>query len=224
MNEKKQIKLIYTVVAIVSLLILGMSYFLSTLRKTKEDLRGPVEAYGKVEVDEVKKLEADLDLVKQDGEAVKISDLNDSVWVAAQFFAVCPMCAERNGQRLLTLYNQFKDEPNFKVVCFSVDPEADTQEHLQDLEKGLGVDGDQWWFVKADREKIHDFMRHEMWFGDVRERKVPEEIATKGKWSHDMGLQIWRGDTLLKKWHEGLDPEVLPALVTKALNDLKNDE
>ena len=224
MTEKKQIQMIYTGVAVISVFVLGMSFFLHSLRKTKEDLRDPAEDYGKVEVEDYKILEADLELVKQDGEAVKISDLNDKVWVAAQFFAVCPMCAERNGKRLLEVYNEFKDEPNFRIVCMSVDPDADTQEHLLNLEKGLGIDGDKWWFVKTDREKIHDFMRNEMWFGDVRERIVPEEIATKGKWSHDMGLQIWRGNTLMKKWHEGVDPEVLPATITKALNELESNE
>lgn len=224
MTEKKQIQMIYGGVAVISVVILGMSFFLHSLRKTKEDLRGPAENAGKEEAGDYKVLEADLELVKQDGEVVKISDLQDKVWVAAQFFAVCPMCAERNGKRLLSVYEQFKDHPDFKVVCMSVDPDADTQEHLLNLEKGLGVDGGKWWFVKADREKIHDFMRHEMWFGDVRERTVPEEIATKGKWSHDMGLQIWRGDTLLKKWHEGLDPEVLPVLISRALAELKSNE
>lgn len=221
MTEKKQIKMIYAGVAVISLLILGMSFFLHSLKKTQGEQTGLTEDYGKEQVQDYKVLKADLDLVKQDGESVKISDLKDQVWVAAQFFAVCPMCAERNGKRLLEIYNQFKDEANFKIVCLSVDPDADTQEHLLNLESGLGVDGEKWWFVKTDREKIHHFMRHEMWFGDVRERTVPEEIATKGKWSHDMGLQIWRGNTLMKKWHEGLDPEVLPELITKALNSIE---
>ncbi|MGC6426639.1 MAG: SCO family protein [Akkermansiaceae bacterium] len=224
MTEKKQIQLIYVGVAVISALILGMSFFLHSLRKTKDEQRNPAENAGKEEAGEYKILGADLDLVKQDGAAVKISDLNDKVWIAAQFFAVCPMCAERNGKRLLEIYKQFKNEPNFKIVCMSVDPEADTQEKLLELEKHLEVDGDKWWFVKTDRETIHDYMRNDMWFGDVRERLVPEEIAAKGKWSHDMGIQIWRGDTLLKKWHEGLDPRVLTDLISGALAELEANE
>ena len=224
MTQKKQIKLIYTGVALISLLILGMSFFLHSLKKTKEDLRGPAVDYGKIEVEEIKTLESDLNLVKQDGASVKLSELKDKVWVAAQFFAVCPMCAERNGTRLLGVYDQFKENPNFKVVCFSVDPEADTKEHLLNIESQLGLDGDRWWFVKTEREKIHQFMRHEMWFGSVTERTDEQEILEKGKWQHDMGLQIWRGDTLIKKWHEGLDPEVLPALISKALAELETNE
>ncbi|MDA7538488.1 SCO family protein [Akkermansiaceae bacterium] len=223
MTEKKQIVLIYSVVAIVCSLIIGMSVWLATLKKTNEELRPYAEDMGKVEVTEIMSLERDLDLVKQDGEAVKISDLKDKVWIATQFFAICPMCAERNGTRLLQVYDQFKDNPNFKVVCFSVDPESDTDEHLMSLETGLGVDGDKWWFVKTDPKKLRDYMRFEMLFGSVTERTDPREIDEKGKWAHDMGIQVYRGDTLLKKWHEGLPPEQLTALVAKALEGLSEE-
>ncbi|MGJ8696470.1 MAG: SCO family protein [Verrucomicrobiaceae bacterium] len=224
MTPKKQIVLIYSVVGVISAFILGMSLWLATLKKTQAS-EGPVaEDVGKVEVESITTLETDLELVKQDGTPVKISDLKDKVWVAAQFFAVCPMCAERNGKRLLEVYNTYKDDPNFVIVCMSVDPEADTQEHLLDLEKGLGVDRSNWWFVKTDRETIHNYMRYEMLFGDVRERTVPEEIAAKGKWAHDMGLQVWRGDTLIKKWDEVHGPGILPQAIEKALKDLKEEE
>jgi len=220
MTEKKQIVLIYSVVAVICSLIIGMSVWLSTLKKTKEEYRPYAKDLGKVEVTEIMTLERDLDLVKQDGEAVKISDLENKVWIATQFYAVCPMCAERNGTRLLEVYNQFKDNPNFKVVCLSIDPEADTEEHLMSLEEGLGVDGENWWFVKTEVDKMREFMRYEMLFGDVSERSDPQEIAEKGKWAHDMGIQVYRGDTLLKKWHEGLPPEQLTAIVAKALESL----
>lgn len=224
MTEKKQIVLIYSVVAIVCALIIGMSVWLASLKRTKSENGPYAEDVGKVEVTEIMSLERDLDLVKQDGEAVKISDLEDKVWIATQFYAVCPMCAERNGTRLLQVYNQFKDNPNFKVVCLSIDPESDTDEHLMNLEKGLAVDGDNWWFVKTETEKMREYMRFEMLFGDIKLRTVQSEIDEKGKWAHDMGIQVYRGDTLLKKWHEGLPPEDLTHLVAKALQSLEDNE
>ena len=220
MTEKKQIVLIYSVVAILCSLIIGMSVWLSTLKKDQDQNRPYAEDIGKIEVTEIMSLERDLDLVKQDGGQVKISDLKDKVWIAAQFHAICPMCAQRNGTRLLQVYDRFKENPDFKVVCLSIDPETDTLEHLTDLEKGLGVDGDKWWFVKAEQEKMREYMRFEMLFGDISERTDPVEIETKGKWAHDMGIQIYRGDTLLKTWHEGLPLEQLNAIVATALDQL----
>ena len=92
--------------------------------------------------------------MKQDGAAVKISDLKNKVWVAAQYYTSCPMCAARNANSLLGVYNEYKSEEDFQVVCFSVDPDEDTQEKLQEMTKSLSVDPSNWWFVKAEREPL----------------------------------------------------------------------
>jgi len=195
MTDKKKITLIYVGVAVICAGILGLGAFLASLKSKRPT---PVaEDVGKEEVGEIVTLAKDIELVKQDGSAVKISDLEDKVWVAAQFYASCPMCAKRNATRLLDVYQQFRENPDFRVVCLSVDPEQDAKEHLLAMEKQLEVDGKSWWFVKTDKEKIWDYMRNVMFFTDIRERTVQEEIDTKGRWAHDMGLQIYRGNTMV---------------------------
>ncbi len=222
MTDRKKIIFIYVGVAVISLLILGMAFFLTSLKKQRVQ---PVALnVGKESVGEIIQLSADLELEKQDGEQVKISDLNDKVWVAAQFYAACPMCAERNATRLLELYGEFKSDPNFQVVCLSVDPTQDKREHLLAVEKQLEVDGENWWFVKTEESKIRHYMRHVMLFTDIRERKVQAEIDAKGKWAHDMGLQIYRGDKMVGRWDEGHDPAVLSQKVRNALSELRGEK
>ena len=152
MTDKKKIQLIYLGVAAICAMILGVSFWLTTLRgKLREDNAPIVEGAGKEEAGDLWELEKDLDLVKQDGAAVKISDLKNKVWVAAQYYTSCPMCAARNANSLLGVYNEYKNEEDFQVVCFSVDPEEDTLEKLQEMTKSLSVDPSNWWFVKAER-------------------------------------------------------------------------
>jgi len=225
MTDKKKIQLIYLGVAAICAMILGVSFWLTTLRgKLREDNAPIVEGAGKEEAGDLWELEKDLDLVKQDGAAVKISDLKNKVWVAAQYYTSCPMCAARNANSLLGVYNEYENEEDFQVVCFSVDPEEDTLEKLQEMTKSLSVDPSNWWFVKAEREPLLQYMRHEMKFGDIRERKDPIEAAAKGKWSHDLGILVFRGNTLVKKWHERLPPEALSNVVRTALTEIKKDE
>ncbi len=220
MTDKKKIVLIYSIVAAVSVLILGMSFLLANLKKEKKR-DGPMAINaGKEEVDEVRKLTADIDLKKDDGASVRLADLSEQVWLAVQFYAACPECAKRNGEHLLKVYQEFQDRENFKVVCFSVDPDDDTAEKLGEIRDALDLQKN-WWFVKAEREKLWDFMRNEMLFADIAERTAPAHIAAKGRWAHDLGIQVYRGDTLVKKWHSGLPLDVLRDEVRKAFIEIE---
>jgi len=82
MTDKKKITLIYVGVAVISIMILGMSLLLAGLKKEKRRDRPAAKDVGKEFVDEMAVLEADIDLVRQDGSEVKLSDLNDRVWLA----------------------------------------------------------------------------------------------------------------------------------------------
>jgi protein SCO1 len=221
MTDKKKIILIYVGVAVISLLILGMSFLLAGLRKEKRRDSPPAVEVGKEQVDEMAVLEADIELEKQDGSRVMISDLNDKVWLAVQFYAACPMCAERNAKHLLEVYNEFKGDDDFVVACFSVDPEDDTSEKLADVRDRLNADPKNWWFLKTDREKLWDFMTEKMFFTTILERFEPAEIAAKGRWAHDLGIQVYRGNTLVHKWDEGLPLDQLRDEIKEALRELK---
>ena len=174
-----------------------------------------------MEISEIKVLETDIELERQDGSKVKISDLNDKVWVAVQFYVSCPMCAERNAEHLLEVYREFKDDPDFRVICLSVDPDDDSPEKFQEIRELLNVDTANWWFLKTERQALWDYMRNEMLFGDIRERTSPLEAAAKGKWSHDLGIQVYRGDTMIMKWHAGVPFDELRAEVKDALVEIK---
>lgn len=221
MTDAAKIKMIYVGVAVISVAILGMSWFLTTLKKERREDTPPMVDQGKEEVDELTVLEKDIELVRQDGTPFKISQLNDKVWLAVQFYVTCPMCAERNAEQLVKIYREFEDEPDFRVVCLSVDPDDDTEEKIQEVRSLLDVDTENWLFLKTDRQELWDYMRNEMLFADIRERKEPAEIAAKGKWAHDLGIQVYRGNVLVKHWRDGLDLDSLRLEVDRALNDIK---
>lgn len=225
MTDKKKITLIYVGVAVISVMILGMSFFLTGLRKVKEkqtiEQAPPATGVGKEFVDEMMVLDSDIELERQDGAKVKLSDLKDKVWLAAQFYASCPECAKRNQSSLLEIYREFKDEKEFIVACFSVDPEHDTQELLADLREAMGLEKDSWWFLRAERQKLWDFMTEEMYFTTILERPDPIEAAAKGKYMHDLGYQLYRGNTLVHKWDQGLPLDQLRDEIKEALRELR---
>ncbi|MCH7224696.1 SCO family protein [Haloferula sp. A504] len=136
-------------------------------------------------------IEADLEMTRQDGEPVRLSDLKGKVTVLAQFFAVCPKCAIRNGRDLLELYETFGDDPDFRMLCISVDPDTDGVEELAAYAETLGADASNWWFTRTDDQaEIHRFLEEELRFFKIRERTDEVDIASNGRYAHDLDLLL----------------------------------
>jgi protein SCO1 len=147
-------------------------------------------------------IEKDLSAINQAGEKVKLSDLRGKVWVVAEFFAVCPHCAVRNGTELRKIYDEFKENPDFQMVCISVDPTQDDVEKLADYSEALGADVEDWWFLNAGEEKAtHEYLEKTLKFFGIRERSDPAEIEASGRFSHDLGLILVDRDfNVIGKW------------------------
>lgn len=200
MKKESSIILFYSGVAIVSAAILGMAFFLRS-QLPKPDMSAIVDK-GKVSADRWFDIEQDLTAFNQEGRQVRLSDLKGKVWVAAEFFAVCPHCAVRNGEELRKIYDEFSSHPDFHITCISVDPENDKEEKLADYGKALNADPKNWWFLNAgDAATTHRYLEKELKFFSIRERTDPTDIETNGRYSHDMGfLLIDREFRVIGKW------------------------
>lgn len=192
MTKRTTIILFYCGVAAICAAILALvNLVLVPGLKAKGEL---TESFVNVGVDEAEQwfpIAKDLVATNQAGESVKLSDLRGKVFVIAEFFAVCPHCAVRNGTELRAIYDQFKADPNFHMVCISVDPKTDNTEKLSDYAAALSADTKNWWFLNAGDEKAtHDYLENTLKFFGIRERTDAEDIETNGKFKHDMGLIV----------------------------------
>jgi protein SCO1/2 len=200
MKRNTTIALFYTGVAIISAAILGIAFNLRS-RLPKPDLGFIVDA-GRESSSTWFEIEKDLSAINQEGKQVKLSDLRGKVWIAAEFFAVCPHCAVRNGEELRKIYDEFRSHPDFQIACISVDPENDKQEKLADYAKALGADTHNWWFLNAgDAKETHAYLEEQLKFFGVRERTDPADIEANGRYAHDLGfLLVDRDFRVIGKW------------------------
>ncbi len=199
MTDKTKITLIYSSVAVLCILFISGFIFLGKLYDIKAEADKPLAVdIGKETFDELLQLQEDITLTNQDGQTVSISDLKDKVWVFAQFFAKCPMCAERNYSDLMKIYKQYKGNPDFMIVCMSVDPEADDVAKLKEYAASVKADTSNWWFLTGDRAEMHAYMSGEMKFLDIRERTDELEIARKGRYAHDLGVAVFDQDLKMR--------------------------
>ncbi|GHC45249.1 SCO family protein [Roseibacillus persicicus] len=216
MTDKTKIILMYAGTAVLAVALIGTFTWLRVAQENREksaiEKRLAIDV-GRAEKVEMARLEKDLTATNQAGEEVSISQLKDKVWVATQFFAECPNCAARNGDHLVDLYKKYQDNPDFQMVCVSVDPETDDVERLQEYAVNLGADISNWWFLTGDRETLHHYMEEEMKFLSVRERTNEDDIAREGRFAHDMGVAVFGKGLVMREkkdllWAREQSPEL----------------
>lgn len=221
MNDRRKIIFIYSIVAVFSVCFLALAIYLGSQVPAQDE--PDFSNIGAPKAEKFFAIKSDFDGVNQAGEPVKLSDLRGKVWLVAEFFAVCPHCAVRNGEELKSLYEKFKDHPDFHIVCISVDPLTDTPERLVDYSKALGADPADWWFMSHPNEKeTHDYLEKVLGFFALRERTDPVDVESNGRFAHDLGITLVdREWNVVGKWpladarsEEGrkLDPEAYERL------------
>lgn len=100
---------------------------------------------------------ADFAFVNQVGDTIRKEDMAGKIYVADFFFTTCPTICPVMKKEMLRVYEQFKGEPNFRILSHSIDPSHDTQVVLKDYAEKLGVpDAATWNFLTGDQEKIFE--------------------------------------------------------------------
>lgn len=190
MTDRAKIITIYTVVTILSGGVLATSLYIRNIRKhafdSKEEFVDADKQDAKAE--DWGELEADLELVNQEGKSVKMSDLKDKVWVAHNFFASCPECAVTSARDLQDLYKEFRENPDFHIVSISINP-ADDVKKLQAYADRLEAKSSNWWFLSGPEEVVHRYVEKEMKFMGVKRTPNGER-----DFAHDLGIQVYAKD------------------------------
>jgi protein SCO1/2 len=100
---------------------------------------------------------ADFAFVNQVGDTIRKEDMAGKIYVADFFFTTCPTICPIMKKEMLRVYEQFKGEPNFRILSHSIDPTHDTQAVLKDYAEKLGVPNAATWnFLTGDQEKIFE--------------------------------------------------------------------
>ena len=131
----------------------------SPSEKTNETAERPIlgERYVDDNQDTVYHSIADFAFVNQVGDTIRKEDMAGKIYVADFFFTTCPTICPVMKKEMLRVYEQFKGDPNFRILSHSIDPSHDTQAVLKDYAEKLGVpDAATWNFLTGDQEKIFE--------------------------------------------------------------------
>ena len=157
----------------------------------------------------------DFKLTERSGRTVTPADLLGKVWVADFIFTRCSGPCPQLSAKMQRLQANFADEPDVKLVSFTLDPKNDTTTVLQDYAKRFYAEPDRWWFLTtADEAEMHT-LAQKGFFQTV----IPASGASEMIHSEYFVLIDRAGR--IRAAYPGLDDDTKPRLVADVANLLK---
>lgn len=126
---------------------------------------------------------AEFGVVRQDASGAKISELFGKVWVVCGVSVNQPDHWKTTREVLLRLNERYAGRDDFRIVCFTVDPNQEDPAVLAKVAEEIGVGLPNWWFVGAGEEYVHKFLKNKLRLGVMPHQK-------DGKWVFDASLIV----------------------------------
>ena len=90
----------------------------------------------------------------QNGEKFSNNNFRDKVTILNFIFTSCTGPCPLMTSNMQKLYSNFKGTKEVQFVSVTVDPEVDTQERLKLEAEMIGVDNNQWQFLRSDLDEV----------------------------------------------------------------------
>jgi protein SCO1/2 len=110
----------------------------------------------------------DFTLIDQSNHEFKSADaLKRKVWIGDFVFTHCPGPCPRMTSLLRKVQDQLGDQPDIRLVSFTVDPARDTPEVLAAYAKQFKAREGEWFFLTGTEDALNQLSRHAFKLGDV---------------------------------------------------------
>ncbi len=91
----------------------------------------------------------------ENGQPFTQKDMLGKVCVVNFFFTTCKgICPRMNGN-IKTIYEQYKDQPDFMIVSHTCDPETDSAATLKKYAEKMQVNTDKWVFLTGRKDSLY---------------------------------------------------------------------
>ena len=135
---------------------------------------------------------AEFGVVRQDASGAKVSELFGKVWVVCGVSVKEPDGWKATREVLLRLNQRYAGNDDFRIVCFTIDPNKEGHEVLDAAAKELGVGLPKWWFAGAGEEFVHKFLKNQLKLGIMPHQK-------DGKWVYDSSITLVDRDRHIRR-------------------------
>jgi len=159
---------------------------------------------------------ADYRLVNQLGKESSIKNWEGKIVVANFFFTHCPYVCPKMTNNLKKVQKANVGDKNLLFVSFSVDPERDSSEQLQEFARRFNIDESNWQLLTGSKKEIYRLAR-----------KSFQVIATDGDggendFIHSDQLVLIDAQKRIRGYYEGTEEKETDQLI-KDIKKLENE-
>ena len=152
----------------------------------------------------------DWTFMDQDSNMVTNKDLSNVVYITDVFFMSCPTICPKTMREMKRIYTEFEDNPQVKLVSFTIDPVRDSPAKLKQYASNLEVDTKKWWFLHGEKEETYDLALD--YFNTAY-----EDADVPGGFNHSGKLILTDKKGHIRSFSEGTDPDETP----RRIKDIK---
>lgn len=159
-------------------------------------------------------------LMTAHGREVTLEDLKGRIWIADFIFTrcagTCPEMSESMGNLQRSLDNIPELWPPALLVSFTVDPEWDTPEVLQDYGERHEAEPDKWVFLHGQYDEIQQLATKGFLLGVQKDGGSEIEPII-----HSQSFVLVDPDGRIRGYYDGTDPEKVRQLIADVLRLLR---
>lgn len=117
-----------------------------------------IPGYGTVQLPVLNYVQA-FSFTNQEGRQITEKDVAGKVYVAEYFFTTCKGICPKMNSNVKKISAEFANEPDFRVLSYTVDPGTDTVSRMKRYADSLGADPDKWWFLTGRKDSLYSLAR-----------------------------------------------------------------
>lgn len=147
-------------------------------------------------------------LTNRDGQTVRRTDLLGAPWVADFIFTRCGASCPMMSLRMARLERELPRDLGVRFVSFSVDPDYDTPQVLQEYAESFGAPG-RWLFLTGDKRAMHRLSKEgfKLAVDDTTPVNEDEPIL------HSTRFVLVDGEGRIRGYYEAFDEEAVKKLM-----------
>lgn len=156
--------------------------------------------------------------INQEGQSFTNKDVEGKVCVVEFFFTTCPGICPMMNDNMKQIYEEFKNEPDFRILSYTCDPQTDSAARLKKYADSLKVDTQKWIFLTGRKDSLYKMARFSYSIDDVNNNltNIEDDFIHSQFWAlvNRKGEVIAIYDGLKQKEINGLIKDIKKELKT----------
>jgi len=144
----------------------------------------------------------------QQGQLVTDKDLIGKVYVAEYFFTTCRGICPKMNTNMKKLAGDFANEPDFRILSFTVDPETDSVGRMKHYADSIGADPQRWYFLTGRKDSLYHVARTGYMLDDPKNNA----LNINEQFLHTQFVALVDKSGRLRKIYDGLKKDELDEL------------